>query len=179
MKHSFILCSVLVIAFNCLSPLQAVQDSQTPVEQRIYDLISKMTLEEKIDMIGGTGFETKPNARLGIPEFKNDRRTGPGSMGNIYRISCRCYACIDVGHIARGAVRLAISQEMKAKDRMLFLVRVLISIVFRRAEEILKITAKTRFYISHCRFVCPRSPKRKCYRHSKTLCDKQSRVGAR
>jgi hypothetical protein len=36
------------------------KDPQTPVEQRIDDLISKMTLEEKIDMVGGTGFGTKP-----------------------------------------------------------------------------------------------------------------------
>ncbi len=33
-------------------------------------LVSSMTLEEKIDLIGGTGFATKEIARVGIPPFK-------------------------------------------------------------------------------------------------------------
>lgn len=37
------------------------------VEERVDDLLKQMTLEEKIDMIGGTGFETKAIERLGIP----------------------------------------------------------------------------------------------------------------
>lgn len=41
-----------------------------PVEKRVEDLLSRMTLEEKIDLLGGTGFATKPNQRLGIPELK-------------------------------------------------------------------------------------------------------------
>jgi beta-glucosidase len=44
-------------------------DASKPVEDRITDLLSKMTLEEKISMIGGdtTGFDTKEIKRLGIP----------------------------------------------------------------------------------------------------------------
>lgn len=38
-----------------------------PVEQRIEDLLGRMTLEEKIQMIHGTGMDTEPIARLGIP----------------------------------------------------------------------------------------------------------------
>ncbi len=40
------------------------------VDQRVDDLLSRMTLEEKISLLGGTGFATKPIERLGIPELK-------------------------------------------------------------------------------------------------------------
>lgn len=41
-----------------------------PVETRVADLLTRMTLEEKIDLLGGTGFATMPNERLGIPELR-------------------------------------------------------------------------------------------------------------
>lgn len=37
------------------------------IEERVDNLLKQMTLEEKIDMLGGTGFETKAIERLGIP----------------------------------------------------------------------------------------------------------------
>ncbi len=41
-----------------------------PVEKRVDDLLSKLTLDEKIDLLGGTGFATKEIERLGIPELR-------------------------------------------------------------------------------------------------------------
>lgn len=46
------------------------QDSKLPIERRVEDLLSRMSLEEKIDLLGGTGFATKPIPRLGIPELR-------------------------------------------------------------------------------------------------------------
>ncbi|MFA6024850.1 MAG: glycoside hydrolase family 3 C-terminal domain-containing protein [Ignavibacteriaceae bacterium] len=46
------------------------KNPKLPVDERVEDLLKRMTLEEKIDMLGGTGFATKPNARLGIPELR-------------------------------------------------------------------------------------------------------------
>ena len=43
------------------NPVDAVR------ENRITALIKKMSLEEKVSMIGGTGFDTTPIPRLGIP----------------------------------------------------------------------------------------------------------------
>ena len=43
------------------------QNKNLSIEERIEDLLKRMTLEEKIEMIGGTGFATKPIFRLGIP----------------------------------------------------------------------------------------------------------------
>ena len=42
------------------------QNKNLSIEERIEDLLKRMTLEEKIEMIGGTGFATKPIFRLGI-----------------------------------------------------------------------------------------------------------------
>ena len=54
-------------------------NASLPVGQRVVDLISRMTLDEKISYLAGTGFkvdplevigETQPLARLGVPKFK-------------------------------------------------------------------------------------------------------------
>ncbi len=39
-------------------------------DEKVEKLLKEMTLEEKIDLLGGTGFATKPIKRLGIPELK-------------------------------------------------------------------------------------------------------------
>ncbi len=47
------------------------KDKSLPVEQRVDDLLQKMTTEEKINMLGGDdGFYIRPNERLGIPAVK-------------------------------------------------------------------------------------------------------------
>lgn len=46
------------------------KDPRLPIDQRVSDLLARMTLEEKLQMLGGTGFATKPVERLGIPELK-------------------------------------------------------------------------------------------------------------
>jgi beta-glucosidase len=46
------------------------KDPTVPIEKRVEDLLNRMTLDEKIDMIGGTGVATKVNERLGIPELR-------------------------------------------------------------------------------------------------------------
>src|ERR1039458_7666990 len=47
------------------------KDTRLGVEQRLSDLLQRMTLEEKVAMLDGSGWmETEPNARLGIPSIK-------------------------------------------------------------------------------------------------------------
>jgi len=43
------------------------KNSSLSIDERVEDLLKRMTLEEKIEMLGGTGFETKAIQRLGIP----------------------------------------------------------------------------------------------------------------
>ncbi|MCL4551440.1 MAG: hypothetical protein M1495_23065, partial [Bacteroidetes bacterium] len=68
---SFLVVIILSLA-SCLiaqeNPLY--KNSKLSAEERAADLLKRMTLEEKIDLLGGTGFATKPNARLGIPELR-------------------------------------------------------------------------------------------------------------
>ncbi len=46
------------------------KESQKSIDDQIEELIGKMTLQEKIIMIGGDEFATKPIERLGIPALK-------------------------------------------------------------------------------------------------------------
>ena len=47
------------------------KNSSTPVEQRVSDLLSRMTLDEKVSMLAGSGWmESMPIERLGIPAIK-------------------------------------------------------------------------------------------------------------
>ncbi len=46
------------------------QNTSLPAEDRVKDLVGRLTLDEKLDLLGGTGFASKPVVRLGIPEIK-------------------------------------------------------------------------------------------------------------
>jgi beta-glucosidase len=50
--------------------LPPYRNPKLSVEQRVDDLLGRMTLEEKVEMLGGTGFESNPNSRLGIPAIR-------------------------------------------------------------------------------------------------------------
>lgn len=51
------------------APVSAYKDRNLPAEQRVESLLSQMTLDEKLVLISGKGFETRPVPRLGIPEM--------------------------------------------------------------------------------------------------------------
>ena len=72
----FIISTMIVIALLSLNfkdsgegikMESAYLNKSLTIEERVDDLLKRMTLEEKIDMLGGTGFETKAIERLGIP----------------------------------------------------------------------------------------------------------------
>jgi beta-glucosidase len=66
--------AVLSLLFNSFLPVLAqttAPPSQTDVERRVESILSKMTLEEKIDMLGGVdGFFVRDVPRLGLPRLK-------------------------------------------------------------------------------------------------------------
>lgn len=46
---------------------EVYRDPQAPLEQRVEDLLARLTSEEKLMLLGGTGFGTHPIPRLGVP----------------------------------------------------------------------------------------------------------------
>ena len=45
------------------------QDATAPLEQRVDDLFGRLTQDEKLSLLGGTGFTTQPIPRLGVPKM--------------------------------------------------------------------------------------------------------------
>lgn len=63
--------SAAVLATVSLCSAQTYKDKNAPVEARVNDLLSRMTIEEKIDYIGGhNDFYIRGIERFGLPEIK-------------------------------------------------------------------------------------------------------------
>ncbi|MEJ2653470.1 MAG: hypothetical protein P8173_17300, partial [Gammaproteobacteria bacterium] len=43
------------------------KDAKAPLEQRVNDLFGRLPQDEKLALLGGTGFTTQPIPRLGLP----------------------------------------------------------------------------------------------------------------
>jgi len=74
---AFLLSGVVVLLIHAQSiPHDSAgptvyKNSKAAVEQRVEDLLRRMTTEEKAVMLAGSGWmETQPNERLGIPSLK-------------------------------------------------------------------------------------------------------------
>ncbi len=80
MKTTVLLCGFALIISSTIfmgidsprseSLIPAYKNPKLTVEERVEDLLGRLTLQEKISLLGGTGFATKPIERLGIPELK-------------------------------------------------------------------------------------------------------------
>ena len=74
-----------VLAAVCSAQTPALPPYKDPAcgtQQRVDDLLGRLCLEEKVDLLGGSGFGTKRNARLGIPEIvMTDGPLGPNRKG--------------------------------------------------------------------------------------------------
>ena len=120
-KKHFILCGLamfMLIAQTVQSQIR--KDSKAGIEARVRDLLGKMSLEEKIDQLSGTGdngFDTRENTRLGIPAFK--MTDGPLGVRWEKSTSFPCGVAIasswDTNLISRFAVALA--EETHAHGR--------------------------------------------------------------
>jgi len=66
----FILPAILCVAAHNIVQGQTAplyQDAQAPLEKRVDDLFGRLTEDEKLGLLGGTGFTTQPIPRLGVP----------------------------------------------------------------------------------------------------------------
>ncbi len=100
-----------------MSQQEKYKDTKVPIEDRVSDLLSRMTLEEKIDLLGGTGFATKPIERLSIPEL----RMTDGPLGVRWEKSTAFPSGICLGATWNPElaykVGSAIGREVKGHDR--------------------------------------------------------------
>jgi beta-glucosidase len=90
-------------------------------EKLIADLLSRLTLEEKVSLMGGTGFDTKAIPRLGIPTLRMTDgplgvRTGRATA---FPASIALAASWDTALVRR--VGEALGREAKAKDKNVLL----------------------------------------------------------
>ncbi len=96
-------------------------DKSLNIEDRVEDLLKRMTLEEKIDMLGGTGFETKAIERLGIPPLNMT----DGPLGVRWDQSTAFPSGILMGATWNpeliSKIGSAIAEEVKAKGRQVIL----------------------------------------------------------
>jgi len=71
MRKVFLLAAgLLAAAFTQLAPAEPLalyQDTKAPLEDRVADLFGRLNQEEKLGLLGGTGFTTQPLPRLGVP----------------------------------------------------------------------------------------------------------------
>jgi beta-glucosidase len=71
MRKAFLLAASLTTAAFIQSisaePLAVYQDAKAPLEQRVEDLFGRLNQDEKLGLLGGTGFTTQPIPRLGVP----------------------------------------------------------------------------------------------------------------
>jgi beta-glucosidase len=115
--HTLIAASALLSACQSNQYEYPYKDPKLPVEERIDDLIERMTLEEKIEQLHGSesGFDTKENKRLGIPAFH--MTDGPVGVrrdkASAFPVSIAMAASWDT--VLIHDVGIALARETKAK----------------------------------------------------------------
>src|SRR5580700_10986203 len=59
--------SALVAQNSWSQAIPVYRDRTKPLEARVSDLFNRLTLDEKMDLLTGTAFTTRPIPRLGVP----------------------------------------------------------------------------------------------------------------
>ncbi len=112
----------LGIALSEESSVPVYKNKNAPVEARVKDLLSRMTLKEKVDLVSGIGFATKKNSRLCIPHLvMTDGPLGPHARGhaNNYSAMINLAATFDVPLMAKVAEN--IGEEVRILGRNMLL----------------------------------------------------------
>jgi len=121
MKKIIVLLISLMFSTGFSQENMLYKNSSQPIEDRIEDLLKRLTLDEKIELLGGTGFATKSITRLGIPELKmTDGPMGPRwNPSTAFPASVAMAATWNPELISK--VGSAIARETKGKGRHVIL----------------------------------------------------------
>lgn len=84
------------------------------IRERVHDLLTRMTLDEKIDLLGGDEFQTKPNVRLGIPALK--MTDGPST---VFPSGISMGASFDRDLIYKAATAMSVEARAEGSDMLL------------------------------------------------------------
>lgn len=119
----FVYAFMSINAF-CFGQTLYAQNNLTPnreIEKQVENLLKQLTLDEKLSLLAGTGFDTVPIPRLGIPSLK--MTDGPVGVrlapATSFPSSIALAASFDAELIQR--VAQAIAQETKAKGKNVLL----------------------------------------------------------
>ena len=118
---------IVAVTLSARGPLAGGQESARPrrgaaaTEARVADLLSRMTTDEKISLLAGTGFDTVPLPRLGIPALRMTDgpagiRTGPATS---FPAGVALAASFDPALVEE--VGAAIAREAKAQGKNVLL----------------------------------------------------------
>ncbi len=116
-------CGLLLLAHRAAAggAMEKRAADDPAIEQKIAALIGRMTLEEKVSMLGGTGFTSKPIPRLGIPTL--NMSDGPVGVrwgkSSAFPVSIAMAATWDTALVNR--LGWALGREAKAKGRNMLL----------------------------------------------------------
>ena len=91
LKSSAIIVLSILLNAVVLCAQSTSQPSEAQIRQRTESIVGKMTLQEKIDYIGGTGFATRPLPALGVPAF--EMSDGPAGVRSNAGFPSTVYAC--------------------------------------------------------------------------------------
>lgn len=111
---NFIAISIFSAFFSC-----SISETQNPIEQRLDTLISKMSMQEKIEQLY---YQTDGNPRLGIPQFKGS--DGPHGIGNkasgfsSFPVTIAMAATWDPDLITRVGRAISLEQASRGRDRI-------------------------------------------------------------
>lgn len=122
-KQISLLALILITSFinSNLYGIPIYKDQNQLIEKRVEDLLSKMTLEEKVEMLEGEGFNSPANERLGIPPLNMT----DGPVGVRWEKATAFPASISMASTWNTdliyQVGKAIGKETKARDRNVLL----------------------------------------------------------
>ena len=126
MKATFLKPTIFFLSLISLwgcSPRQQGKLSEQQVEAKIDNIIGQMTLDEKIDMIGGyKGFDIKPLARLGLPDVRMaDGPCGVRNYGRSTAYPSPVNTAASWDTLMSSRIGDAIAREAKAKNVQIML----------------------------------------------------------